>query len=516
MIIGLDGATFDAIKPMASAGKLPGFSRLMAEGSHGVLKSTIPPLTPPAWTTISTGVNPGKHGLFEFQRITPDHRLFFNSSRDKYAPDLWDYMPERKVIIAHLPFTYPPRRVNGILISGMMTPGLHAHHTEPESVENEINERFPDYSFLISWQKYLGREQVFLERIMNLFDQRLAMLDYLMEFRWDLLLFVLMEIDSAQHCFWGTEIIEKLYQKADTLILKLMDCAERDGFNLMIISDHGFARVDKWIFLNELLEESGFLAFKSAASAPRARVENLVVGMSNRLLSTNAIKSAMSYVPQRAVDWVFRVLGKGAFEERNEPCPFDWARTRAFMTSYFGLVYLDRRSVFDGGSVAREDVPGLKEEVALVLKRARDPETGGPIITDVLDASGVYTGREVENGPDLLAIPAPGYAFSPLRSSKAVRTNNLLSGEHHPDGIFNAWGPDVARSRLEGLWVGDIAPTVLHAMGHPIPDDMDGSVISRMFTPDSVPGATEPRYYTQDTPLALRLRIDRLRREGKF
>lgn len=516
MIIGLDGATFDVIGPLVAAGKLPGFSRLMAEGSHGVLKSTIPPLTPPAWTTISTGVNPGKHGLFEFQRITADHRLVFNSSRDKRAPDLWDYMPERKVIIAHLPFTYPPRRVNGILISGMMTPGLHAHHTEPESVENEINTRFPDYSFLISWQKYLGREDVFLERITDLFDQRLAMLDFLMGYEWDLMLFVLMEIDSAQHCFWGTGIIEALYSKADALILELLDRADRDGFNLMIISDHGFARVEKWIFLNELLAESGYLAFKSALSAPRARVESMVAGMSNRLLSAKAVKAVMSHMPDGVVESVFDLFGKGTFEERNEPCPFDWARTRAFMTSYFGLVYLDRGSVFDAGSVPESDVPRLKGEVAAALKRATDPETGTRIFADVLDAAGVYTGPEVDSGPDLLAIPMPGYVLSPLRSRKVVRANNFLSGEHHPDGIFMAWGPDVAEGRLEDLWVGDIAPTTLHAMGHPVPEDMDGRVITGMFRLDSAPGATKPRYYASETPFSVRSRIERLKREGKL
>jgi predicted AlkP superfamily phosphohydrolase/phosphomutase len=398
----------------------------------------------------------------------------------------------------------------------MMTPGMDAHHTEPPSIEKEINERFPDYAFLISWQKYLGREDVFLERITRLFESRIAMLDYLMEHQWDLLLFVLMEIDSAQHCFWGTEVIKELYRKADALVSRLLDRADAGEFDLVVISDHGFARVDKWIHVNSFLADVGYLAFKSAIGAPRARLEGLVAGLSNRIMKTSAMKAVMAHVSDEAVESVFKAFGKGKFEKRNEPCPFDWSRTVAFMTSYYGCIYLDRESVFEGGTVSEEDAAGLKAEISNALMNIRDPETGEKVIKDVLDAGEVYTGPYTASAPDLLAIPAPGYAFSPMRSKRTIQRNNFLSGEHHPDGVFMAYGPDISAGRLSGLWVGDVAPTALHAMGAGIPDDMDGSVLVETFRVGSEPREREPRRYSAETPLSVKSRIDRLKQEGKL
>ena len=66
IVIGLDGATWDLIKPWAKGGELPAFRRLMDEGAWGILESTIPPLSPSAWVSIYTGCKPSKHGIFGF------------------------------------------------------------------------------------------------------------------------------------------------------------------------------------------------------------------------------------------------------------------------------------------------------------------------------------------------------------------------------------------------------------------------------------------------------------------
>ena len=66
LVIGLDGATLDIIKPMVEAGRLPTFASFIQEGVWGKLRSTVLPVTPPAWTSFMTGKNPGKHGIFGF------------------------------------------------------------------------------------------------------------------------------------------------------------------------------------------------------------------------------------------------------------------------------------------------------------------------------------------------------------------------------------------------------------------------------------------------------------------
>ena len=65
-IVGLDGATFDLILPWIREGRLPSLSHMMENGVYGELRSTIPILTPVAWSSFMTGKNSGKHGIASF------------------------------------------------------------------------------------------------------------------------------------------------------------------------------------------------------------------------------------------------------------------------------------------------------------------------------------------------------------------------------------------------------------------------------------------------------------------
>ncbi|MDO8141482.1 MAG: alkaline phosphatase family protein, partial [Candidatus Brocadiales bacterium] len=122
VVIGIDSATFDIIEPLVNQGKLPVFTRFMKEGVWGRLQSTIPPVTPPAWTSLVTGKNPGKHGIFDFYGYTTNgyERPIINSQAIK-AKTLWNILSEggKSVGIINVPLTYPPEKVNGFLIPGM-------------------------------------------------------------------------------------------------------------------------------------------------------------------------------------------------------------------------------------------------------------------------------------------------------------------------------------------------------------------------------------------------------------
>ena len=123
--IGLDGATFDLIRPWLSKGKLPNIGRIIKDGVWGELESVIPPVSAPAWTSFMTGKNPGKHGIFGFKKEKQGtyEELFVNRKLIK-SETLWKCLSDvgKKVIVINVPLTYPPEEINGYLMSGMDTP----------------------------------------------------------------------------------------------------------------------------------------------------------------------------------------------------------------------------------------------------------------------------------------------------------------------------------------------------------------------------------------------------------
>ena len=125
LLVGLDGATFDVLCPLAEAGRLPHLKRILDEGAWGVLKSAIPPITPTAWTSVFTGKNPGKHGIYDFQEIDRQtyHRRPIHTNRHR-EKTIWDLLSEagRRSIVVDVPYTYPPRPLYGRMLTGYGTP----------------------------------------------------------------------------------------------------------------------------------------------------------------------------------------------------------------------------------------------------------------------------------------------------------------------------------------------------------------------------------------------------------
>src|SRR5439155_1099363 len=141
LIIGLDGATWRVLEPWARAGRLPHLAGLMARGSWGTLRSTVPALTLPAWSSLTTGRNPGAHGVFAFRRLAPDRydSPGLATTSDLRAPTLWEIAGRagRRAGIINVPPSYPIRPLNGFVVSCLLTPPGECF-THPPELASEL------------------------------------------------------------------------------------------------------------------------------------------------------------------------------------------------------------------------------------------------------------------------------------------------------------------------------------------------------------------------------------------
>ncbi len=208
IVVGLDGATFDLIRPWAAEGYLPVLNKIMQEGAHGELGSTLPPMTSPAWTTFATGVNPGKHRLYDWIAREPDsYRFTPVTALDGKAPTLYSLLSGygRKVVSLNVPMTYPPTPVNGVMVSGMPAPSTDVRFTYPETLYQEILDAVGDYVLYPDPGEAYSDSGIdaFLERLYRSADLRVQTFAYLRQRESpDFAMIVFNGTDTVSHAMW--------------------------------------------------------------------------------------------------------------------------------------------------------------------------------------------------------------------------------------------------------------------------------------------------------------------------
>src|SRR5262244_2757033 len=279
-IIGLDGATFDIITPLADAGRLPVLSRLMREGSSAPLLSTILPNSFPGWASCTTGTSEGMHGVFSpFIKKRSSYEVRAMSGRDVMTRPVWDLVSQQggRVLLVNIPTTYPPEPVNGVMITGMLTPDLRSEFTYPQSLKEEMLAAVPAYII------EPGRNSDKIaraEEFRHATDMHELAVHFLMDRGdWDFLMVVFSVLDRAQHDFWADMdpehprhdpnspaefrgFIQEIYERLDTAIGSLIEKLPANT-RVLVVSDHGFCSELKEIRVNEALAAAGLLAFKS-------------------------------------------------------------------------------------------------------------------------------------------------------------------------------------------------------------------------------------------------------------
>jgi len=498
VIFGVDGLTFRILHPMMERGELPNFQRLQQEGCEAILESKYPPLTPPAWTSLSTGLKPARHGVYDFwtydeQQERGGARKAHVQTRRKGGKAIWNILSEygKQVLVINVPMTYPPETVNGIMISGYMTPSSDTDFTYPSAFKEELYREVPGYEIDLDFNKiFRGKlderaSRRLIDATLRMTEQRIKLITYLLNNKpWDFCYVGFVGPDRLQHPLWK-EIISldthateyfRLLDSALGLILEQLgpdDC-------LFVVSDHGFQGATHVFDINEYLYSQGMLAVnagfqqKQARASRRANLKH-ILGQVGLLSVARGMKKTLASAG----------LVKRNISQKDKPVlndnDIDWERTLAYVPSYsgFGGGYAD---VFLSDKLSDERLVELSED----LKRQVDPKSGKPLVDAVYTTEVFGSGPYAPGERRLLVLANDGITFRMGLGNKRFWDDmNRTRGTHQKDGVLYAYGSNIKHGfKAPNAEIYDLVPTVLRSMGLPFSTTFDGRVLDELFVED--------------------------------
>jgi predicted AlkP superfamily phosphohydrolase/phosphomutase len=500
LVIGLDCATFRFIHPFAAQGYLPNLARVMTEGVSRVMKSTIPPISPPAWTTFLTGKNPGRHGIFQFVNMDVSDYAFtrnrlINStlfSGSTFIDTISD--SGLNVGIVKIPFTYPPWEVNGFMIAGEPSPDWTKAHTYPPGLSEKLGRMNMGNS--TDFMLY-NTEKLFEHLKFDCEVRTRITCEMLNTHASDFFMVVHTVTDAAAHRFWKftdpkcpnykkrftkyENIIRDVYALVDRSIGQILQKID-DQTTVFIMSDHGAARNSLYYFhINAWLREQGYLRCEEKAGSRRL-LHSLLVKIKN------ALPPRLKHL---AVSTIKRKYFKNVSGFQIALNSFRWPDTRAYAVPIYptvaGIVLNLKGRQPEGVVEPGKDADRMVDEIRAKLEMLRDPRTGSDVVKEVLRREDIYAGEHAKKMPDLIVKYNPEYRGGkgvepPYFSNVPAANFEFQSGDHHEDGIFIAYGPEIQKGiELGASDIQDMAPTILYTIRLPIPEDIDGQVMLDIF-----------------------------------
>ena len=507
IIIGLDGATFDLIEPWVKKGLLPHFATLLEQGAYGRLDSVPNMRSAAAWTSFSTGKNPGKHGIYEFYDFIPSrYEIEFINGGICAEPSLWQLLSDcgKKVIVINVPMTYPAQPVNGILIAGLDAPGPKSKgFCFPPEIITTLEKRFGEYILEPGLTGYIigGNIKAGIEKLYRELKQKKEIACYFMDnYEWDFFMVVFRSLDAVQHCFWKYmdpthpqhnpkeaalwgDTILNAYRKIDEAIGEIK---KRLGTNdlLLIMSDHGFGQKHPASNqLNAWLASKGYLNYHTPSDFITFLkwLYRLMAGITPR-----KYKEMMAKI---LPDFRNRIHSRLCFTGIN------WQATKAYSDTLFPNIRINLKGreaegIVEPGKEYYELIERIKED----LLNCRDAKTGERIVEEVLLRNEKYHGPYVFKAPDITIRWREDIQISGIKIEKMQLKNvpaytpfipaedyRVISGDHRRYGVFIAFGQEVRQMKVEGVNIMDLAPTTLAFLDCPVLEDMDGRIIEDIF-----------------------------------
>lgn len=491
-IIGLDGATFRLLDPLRDDGVMPALSGLRERGVDGVLRSTTPAYTPPAWVSMLTGVNPGRHNVYGFLSTTPQEPVKIAHAGTIAATPIWRHANDlgARIGVYNVPMTYPPATdVDGFLVSG----GLAAGWTSPDvrgfasdaevgRVIDEVTAGSYPIDTVVSYENDWNRPEI-VDEVEAIQVKRRRALAALLDARDVDLLFAVFEgPDRLQHLHFqylvessdwfgraqASEVRAKAWSyfaEVDRAIADLVAWAGEDG-NVLIVSDHGAGPWEKTLNVNLLLAQWGYLKLPAVSRVTRSSlVAGPVQAVARKVLPRGMLLSAKSRI------------NRG----------LDWRTARAFASQVAEQgIHVNERGALPHGIVDPADVPAIEAELTERLLGFVDPADGRPVVDAVIRREQAAVGPYAARAPHLFPICRDQrFELSDTLAASSVLTDHRDRpwGYHHQDGVFVGAGPAFTAGSLPApLEIVDVLPTAFAVAGLEVPAGLDGRVAREVLS----------------------------------
>jgi len=435
--------------------QLPNFRRLMDHGVYGNLESCTPAITVPAWSVMTSSKDPGTLGIYGF-RNRADHsydKMNIATGSAVKEDRVWDILSRsgKQVNVIGVPGTYPPRPVNGCLVGCFLTPDISVNYTYPPEFKEEIKQWVGEYQ--VDVKDFRTDDKAYLlKQIYEMTETRCQLVKkMLVEKPWDFFMFVEMGVDRIHHGMWSytderhwryqpdnpfINSIRDYYIYLDREIGEMLDLLPPDTM-VMVVSDHGAKCMDGGIAINEWLYREGLLVLADGALTKMTPLERVKI---------------------------------------------DWSKTKAWSSGgYYARIFMNVQGREPNGVIAPADYERERDELARRIIAIPGPN-GQDIGTKVFKPEEIY--HAVNNvAPDLIVY----FGDLAWRSVGSLGLESIYTFEndtgpddanHAQQGMFILYDPtrDLGGRRMQAQ-IMDVAPTVLHYMGEPIPTDMQGKVI---------------------------------------
>jgi predicted AlkP superfamily phosphohydrolase/phosphomutase len=481
LLIGLDGATFDVLDPLMQSGAMPFLKSFFAQGVRADLRTIVPALTPPAWTSLVTGRTPGQHGVFDFFRMESEesrHIRFF-TSHDVQCETIWSLASANglRVTSLNFPAMFPPPRICGNVVPGWVPwkqlrlacwpqdlfdrlktiPGFNPRELAMDiKLEEKATEGSSNYEEYLPWiQMHIRREQNWFEIFRHLTTEDPSELtavlfdgvDKLQHLCWR---FIRPEDATPLQEDWEVQIRDLCIEYFRSLdqILERMCATVGPETTVLVASDHGFGPTYKVFHVNAWLEQHGYLAWSDAAR---------------------------SQTPNGAL------LGVG--QVARHTWMLDWTKTQAYAaTPTANGIFIPVNRDGQSAGVSPSEYFSFRERLIADLRAFRDPETGEQVVKEIWTREECFAGPQGNVAPDLTLVFGDGGLVGILPSPHTISRRPITGGAHRPVGIFGAQGPGILSGALaKEMSILDVAPIVLHSLGLPVLEEMQGRVPTDLY-----------------------------------